>query len=99
MLTTDDMPPSEDHDENIDDLLNDLDMTPIEETDEEVFAALNSELRGVAFDAPTIPRVTPNWLTDVQKYAAKHGPFSTAQIVKIIQALNAVPNSRGDSDL
>jgi hypothetical protein len=87
------MPPSDGHDDNIDDLLNDLDMTPTEETDEEVLAALDSELRGVALDAPTIPRVTPSWLTDVQRYAAKHGPFSTRQIVAIIWALNATPDS------
>jgi hypothetical protein len=91
------MPPSEDHDENIDDLLNDLDMTPIEETDEEVLAALGSELGDLAFNAPTIPRATPGWLRDVHEYAAKHGPFSTEQIVAVIRALNAAPNPGIDS--
>jgi hypothetical protein len=92
-MTADNMPKSGNHDDDVEDLLNDSDMTPIEETDEEVFAALDSGLQGAAFDAPTIPMVTPGWLTDVQKYAAKHGPFSTQQIVAIIWALNATPDS------
>lgn len=96
-MITDNTPKSGSHDDNIFDLLNDMDMSPIEETDEEVLASLTEGLEGVVFDAPTVPNATPSWLMDAQEYAAKHGPFSTAQIVKIVWTLNGFSLSSTES--
>jgi hypothetical protein len=68
-MTADNMPKSESDDDIREALLNDLDMTPIPESDEEVLASLD-DLPGVAFDAPSAPKAIPGWLTDAQEYAA-----------------------------
>lgn len=90
-MTADNMPNSESSDDSLD-FLDDLDMTRKEESNDEVMAALDHGLQGLVFDEPTVPKVTPLWLTDAQEYAVKHGPFSTDQIVSIIRALHAVPD-------
>jgi hypothetical protein len=87
-MTADNVPKSGSQDDYLDHFLDDLDMSPTEESNEEVLAALGDLLPEAAFDAPSVPEVTPSWLTDAQEYAVKHGPFSTAQIVAIIRALN-----------
>ena len=95
-LTADNTPESGSHDDHLEALLDDLDMTPIPETVEEVLASLD-DLPGVAFDPPSAPNAIPGWLTDAQEYALKYGPFSTDQIVLIIRALNAVSDPRVES--
>jgi hypothetical protein len=77
-----------------DDWLTDLDMTPREESDAEIMAALDA----IPNDGPDDPPIAPepamaDWLTDVQELARKHGPFAPWQIVKIICALNAVDDT------
>jgi hypothetical protein len=91
-MTADNMPKSESQDDYLEDLLNDLDMTPIEEAHEEILASLGDLVPGASFDAPSAPKATPRWLTDAQEYALKHGPFSSDQIIHIIRTLNAIPD-------
>jgi hypothetical protein len=96
-MTKDNMPKSEGDDDNLDDFLPDLDMSPMEESNEELLAAIGDLSPEVAFEAPSVPKATPGWLTDAQEYAVKHGPFSSDQIVTIIRILHAIPDPTVES--
>ncbi|MBR1223764.1 hypothetical protein JQ600_02480 [Bradyrhizobium sp. AUGA SZCCT0176] len=74
-----------------DDILSDLDLWAEGDGDEDISAAI-AMLDVSLSDDTTVPNtvvVDPEWMADVRELARKHGPFSTAHIMKITPILLA----------
>lgn len=73
------------------DFLSDVEFSSQQETDLLLACIADFPDETRAADIPPLAVVEPEWLSDVRELARKHGPFSTARIVKIVPILMIGP--------
>jgi hypothetical protein len=96
-----DVPNSKDPSKFLNDDLDgfsDSDLLGGEETDEEVLAQISllTEFPSADHAIPHVPS-EPAWLAEVRGLAQRHGPFASAQVMKIIPILMNSPGRTENS--